>query len=167
MATTPLSEYAPGHSPDSERPRNSPLQWMKRWGSHRHSSYNSTHTVAITEAGPSQPRAHVSATAPSSRNSTELLGGPFTSLQGTIGGKFIKGIRAASWTAPDFAHARPSEDLLSLYSGDRHDELDDETLLAGAGGFAHSPVPSAPGSALLSTVSSAQSLGPPLAHRAR
>ena len=33
---------------------------------------------------------------------------------------------------------------MSLYSGDRHEDLDDETLLVGAGGFAHSPVPSVP-----------------------
>lgn len=79
-----------------------------------------------------------------------------------MSGKLTKAMRAASWTGPEFAHARPSEDMTSLYSGERvEDMLDDDTLLLGAGGVAHSPVPSVPNSALLSTVSSANSLGAP------
>lgn len=68
-------------------------------------------------------------------------------------------MRAASW-----GEVRPSEDLTSLYSGERQeDALDQETMLLGAGGVAQSPVSSLPtGSGVLSTVSSSLSLGPPV-----
>lgn len=68
-------------------------------------------------------------------------------------------MRAASW-----GEVRPSEDLTSLYSGEKGEEaLDQETMLLGAGGVAQSPVLSIPtGSGVLSTVSSSVSLGPPI-----
>ena len=68
-------------------------------------------------------------------------------------------MRAASW-----GEMRPSEDLTSLYSGERvEDALDQDTMLLGAGGVAQSPVSSLPtGSGVLSNVSSSVSLGPPV-----
>ncbi|KAH9928363.1 kinase-like domain-containing protein [Fomitopsis serialis] len=49
--------------------------------------------------------------------------------------------------------------VMSLYSAERGDDaLDDDTLLLGAGGIAHSPVLSIPTSGVLSTVSSLASL---------
>ncbi|TCD67168.1 hypothetical protein EIP91_000453, partial [Steccherinum ochraceum] len=68
-------------------------------------------------------------------------------------------MRAASW-----GEVRPSEDLTSLYSGERMDDaLDQDTMLLGAGGVAQSPISSLPtGSGVLSTVSSSISLGPPV-----
>jgi len=67
-------------------------------------------------------------------------------------------MRAASWGEVG-DYARPSEDVMSLYSAERGDDaLDDDTLLLGAGGIAHSPVLSIPTNGVLSTVSSIASL---------
>ena len=123
------------------------------------SSYNSPMGEASTSLANGRPHP-LPATSPPSRDSGDAVSGHITSRQSSMSGKLSKAMRAASWTAPDFALARPSEDMTSIYSGDRADEIDEETLLYGAGGIAGSPVPSAPNSALLSTVSSAQSLGP-------
>lgn len=168
QVTTPVGEYpSSSHpSPDSERPRSRVMRWVSILsGGHRQASYASSLNSPMIEAGTSlaHGRSHpVPATAPPSRDSVDALSGHVTSRQSSIsmGGQLTKAMRAASWTAPEFAQVRPSEDLTSLYSADRGDEVDEETLMWGAGGIAHSPVPSMPNSALLSTVSSVQSIGP-------
>ncbi|TBU62722.1 kinase-like domain-containing protein [Dichomitus squalens] len=188
VGTTSVGDYQhlPGErSPDSERPRSLVMSWMRKLGgsssnsSHRQSSY-SAYSSPMTEStvnlsqhrfSSHHPSPHhhqyqypgVAATSPPSRDSAEAHA---TSRQSSVsmgmGGHLTKAMRAASWTAPDFAaHARPSEDMTSLYSGDRPDDVDDEAFLYGAGGVAGSPVPSVPNSALLSTVSSVHSIGPP------
>ncbi len=164
QVTTPVSEYPPSQTPDGERPRSVVMKWMSNLKlSNRQSSYASSYSPMMEASTSSfaHGRPHpVFATAPPSRDSGDAISGYITSRQSSMSGKLTKAMRAASWTAPDFALARPSEDMTSIYSGDRAEELDEETLLWGAGGVAGSPVPSAPNSALLSTVSSAQSIGP-------
>ncbi|KAH9846649.1 kinase-like domain-containing protein [Lenzites betulinus] len=164
QVSTPTTEN-PSHSPDSERPRSMMTSWMRKFGSgHRQSSYNPFPVEASGSlgSGRAQHHHHASATQPPSRDSVDALSSHVTSRQSSVSmglGKLTKAMRAASWTGPEFAHARPSEDMTSLYSGERMEDLDDDTLLLGAGGVAHSPVPSVgPSSALLSTVSSANSL---------
>ncbi|CDO70636.1 hypothetical protein BN946_scf184756.g2 [Trametes cinnabarina] len=169
QVSTPTTENPSQQFPDGERPRSMMSNWIRRFGStHRQSSYNPISVDSSASFGGSGLGArphHPPATAPPSRDSAEGLSSHVTSRQSSIsmmGGKLTKAMRAASWTGPEFAHARPSEDLTSLYSGERPDDaLDDDTLLLGAGGVAHSPVPSVPNSALLSTVSSANSIGAP------
>ncbi|KAI0367827.1 kinase-like protein [Pilatotrama ljubarskyi] len=162
--STPTTE-TPSHSPDSERPRSMMFNLMRKFGSsHRQPSYSPFPVETSTSLG-GRPHHHhypPPATAPPSRDSGDAISSAVTSRQSSMsmsGGRLTKAMRAASWTGPEFAHARPSEDLTSLYSGERpEDALDDDTLLLGAGGVAHSPVPSVPNSALLSTVSSANSI---------
>ncbi|KAI0663889.1 kinase-like domain-containing protein [Cubamyces menziesii] len=170
QVSTPTTENPGQYSPDSERPRSMVSSWIRKLGNtHRQSSYNpfpSTETsLGGTSAGRAYHYQYPSATAPPSRDSGDALSSHVTSRQSSMsmsGGKLTKAMRAASWTGPEFVQARPSEDMTSLYSGERpEDALDDDTLLLGAGGIAHSPVPSCPNSALLSTVSSANSLGAP------
>ncbi|KAI0649052.1 kinase-like domain-containing protein [Trametes meyenii] len=162
QVSTPTTETPGQYSPDSERPRSMMSGWFRKFGSgHRQSSYGPLPVEASSSLGHGRLH-HVPATAPPSRDSVDALSSHVTSRQSSMSGKLTKAMRAASWTGPEFAHARPSEDLTSLYSGERpEDALDDDTLLLGAGGVAHSPVPSGPNSALLSTVSSANSLGAP------
>ncbi|KAL1949542.1 hypothetical protein VTO73DRAFT_8423 [Trametes versicolor] len=161
QVSTPTTEN-PGYSPDSDRPRSMVASWMRKFGSgHRTSSYGPLPIDASSSLGHGRPY-YAAATAPPSRDSGDVFNSHVTSRQSSMSGKLTKAMRAASWTGPEFAHARPSEDMTSLYSGERvEDMLDDDTLLLGAGGVAHSPVPSVPNSALLSTVSSANSLGAP------
>ncbi|KAI0326940.1 hypothetical protein GY45DRAFT_50697 [Cubamyces sp. BRFM 1775] len=170
QVSTPTTENPGQYSPDSERPRSMVSSWIRKLGNtHRQSSYNPFPADGALGGGGSAGRAYhyhyPSATAPPSRDSGEALSSHVTSRQSSMsmsGGKLTKAMRAASWTGPEFVQARPSEDMTSLYSGERpEDALDDDTLLLGAGGVAHSPVPSCPNSALLSTVSSANSLGAP------
>ncbi|PIL35529.1 hypothetical protein GSI_02257 [Ganoderma sinense ZZ0214-1] len=190
MATSPVGEHPPsdhlpdGASPRSDRPQSMVMQWVRKLGgSSRMSSY-SNYPSLMTESAVNlalsgrlqyrdgDGRMHpVAATSPPSRDSADAMSGHATSRQSSmsmsIGGKLSKAMRAASWTAPDFAQARPSEDMTSLYSGDRPEDLDEEVLMYGAGGVAGSPVPSVPNSALLSTVSSMHSIGPALVVRPR
>ncbi|KAI0833546.1 kinase-like domain-containing protein [Trametes gibbosa] len=173
QVSTPTTEN-PSHSPDSERPRSMVTSWIRKFGSgQRQSSYGPSPVEATGSLGSGrvQHNHHPSATAPPSRDSVDALSSHVTSRQSSVSmglGRLTKAMRAASWTGPEFAHARPSEDMTSLYSGERpEDQLDDDTLLLGAGGVAHSPVPSVgPNSALLSTVSSANSLGGGIANTA-
>ncbi|KAH9902724.1 kinase-like domain-containing protein [Cubamyces lactineus] len=170
QVSTPTTENPGQYSPDSERPRSMVSSWIRKLGNtHRQSSYNPFPAAETPLGGTSAGRAYhyqyPSATAPPSRDSGDALSSHVTSRQSSMsmsGGKLTKAMRAASWTGPEFVQARPSEDMTSLYSGERPDDaLDDDTLLLGAGGIAHSPVPSCPNSALLSTVSSANSIGAP------
>ncbi|KAI0775152.1 kinase-like domain-containing protein [Trametes elegans] len=163
QVSTPTTENPSQHSPDSERPRSMMSNLIRKFGSgHRQSSFGPLPIEGSFSLG-ARPH-HPPATAPPSRDSGDAVSGHITSRQSSMSGKLTKAMRAASWTGPEFAHARPSEDMTSLYSGERpEDALDDDTLLLGAGGVAHSPVPSVPNSALLSTVSSANSLGAPAA----
>lgn len=81
-------------------------------------------------------------------------------------GSLTLAVRASSYSD---VHTRPSEDLTSLYSAERADDLDDDTFLIGAGGVAHTTAISIPSSSavasgatsasgLMSTMSSANSL---------
>ncbi|KAI0359800.1 kinase-like protein [Trametes cingulata] len=161
VVSTPTTE-TPSHSPDSERPRSMMFSLLRKFGSSSRQPSYSPFPVETSSSLGGRPH-HPPATAPPSRDSGDALSSAVTSRQssmsGPAGGRLTKAMRAASWTGPEFAHARPSEDMTSLYSGERpEDALDDDTLLLGAGGVAHSPVPSVPNSALLSTVSSANSM---------
>lgn len=187
MSPSPVGEHSPsehlpdGASPRSDRPRSMVIQWVRKLGgTNRQSSYSpygslmteSAVNLALSGHGhghryrDAEGRSHpVAATSPPSRDSADAMGGHHatsrqSSMSMSIGGQLSKAMRAASWTAPDFAQARPSEDMTSLYSGDRPEDLDEEVLMYGAGGVAGSPVPSVPNSALLSTVSSMHSIGP-------
>ena len=95
------------------------------------------------------------------RRSEDAFNTVAPSRQSTASGQLNVAMRAASW-GEMADYARPSEDVMSLYSAERADDaLDDDTFLLGAGGIAHSPVLSIPTSGVLSTVSSIASLNGP------
>ncbi|KZT01532.1 kinase-like protein [Laetiporus sulphureus 93-53] len=138
-----------------DRPRSrlslSSWPWMRGWRKQ----------AATPETGSSTPRRSRSIRGRGrlARRSEDAFNAAVPSRRSNSSGPITFAMRAASWgEVADYG--RPSEDVTSLYSGDRGDELDDETLLLGAGGVAQSPIPSIP-SGLLSTVSSmsSQSLG--------
>lgn len=94
------------------------------------------------------------------------MSGPGSEGHGGGRGSLTLAVRASSYSD---VHTRPSEDLTSLYSAERADDLDDDTFLIGAGGVAHSTAISIPSSSavasgatsasgLMSTMSSANSL---------
>ncbi|OBZ66315.1 Serine/threonine-protein kinase ssp1 [Grifola frondosa] len=158
QATTPSAEHSGQQSPE-ERPRSRiSLSWL--FGNLTpHRNRPSSHGPSPQEVRAAGLVVH---TQPPSRSSEEAFGAGSkgASRQSSGSGPFSLAMRAASW-GEVAEYARPSEDLTSLYSGERAEEqLDEDTLLLGAGGVAQSPLSSTP-SALLSTVSSVTSLGPP------
>ncbi|KAJ3559078.1 hypothetical protein NM688_g563 [Phlebia brevispora] len=93
------------------------------------------------------------------RRSEDALHQASSRKSSSSSGPLTLAMRAASWG--EVGVYRPSEDIQSIHSGEPNDEtLDDETRFVGAGGYAQSPVPSLP-SGVLSTVSSAASIGQP------
>lgn len=95
------------------------------------------------------------------RRSEDAFNTVAPSRQSTASGQLNIAMRAAS-LGEMADYARPSEDVMSLYSADRADDaLDNDTFLLGAGGIAQSPVLSIPTSGALSTVSSIASLNGP------
>ncbi|CCL98645.1 uncharacterized protein FIBRA_00647 [Fibroporia radiculosa] len=151
QASTPSGEGSGAQSPD-DRPRSrlSLSTWM-RW----------RRPVPVLAQDPtSSVSVRRSRSGRLSRRSEDAFNVALPSRQSTAEGSLTFAMRAASWGDVP-GHAYPPEDLASIYSGERfEDMLDDDTLLLGAGGVAQSPIPSIRSSGMLSTVSSMSSLSP-------
>ncbi|GBE87959.1 kinase-like domain-containing protein [Sparassis latifolia] len=168
QATSPIGEQ---RLASEERPRSrmSISSWVRGWRSGKHTPYGaspqdasantSPGVNAIASATPSVRRSRSGGAAVRermARRSEDAFNSHITSRQSSASGPLMPPMRAASWGEVN-NYSRPSEDMTSLYSGERADDaLDEDTLLLGAGGVAQSPVPSIP-SGLLSTVSSTNS----------
>ena len=156
-ATTPSMESS---SPEDRPPsRLSLTSWFKR-------PFRSRQPATPIEQTPSSGSSNQSMTRRRSgqrlaRRSEDAFNTVAPSRQSTASGQLNVAMRAASW-GEMADYARPSEDVMSVYSAERADDaLDDDTFLLGAGGIAHSPVLSIPTSGVLSTVSSIASLNGP------
>lgn len=145
LASTPSGEGSGTQSPD-ERPRSRlSLSWIRApWKGKSTSQDPNASSVSVGR------RASIGKRGRMSRRSEDAFNVVAPSRQSTASGPLTLAMRAASWGEVG-DYARPSEDMTSLYSGERGDDaLDDATLFLGAGGVAASPI----SSGLLSTVSS-------------
>ncbi|KAI0925686.1 hypothetical protein AcW1_008060 [Taiwanofungus camphoratus] len=159
QSSSPGGEQSGQQSPE-ERPRSRlSLSWMRNLRGSKQASYGPSPHEATTSAAVRRSRSGRAARERLARRSEDAFNSATPSRRSTTSGRLSLAMRAASW-GEVAEYARPSEDLTSLYSGERAEEaLDDDTLFLGAGGVAQSPVPSIP-SGLLSTVSSTNSLTP-------
>lgn len=147
QASTPSVE-SPEERPRSRLSLSSFAQWKLPW---KKTTPQESQTPSVSRKGSTAQNRHRLA-----RRSEDAFNAVKPSRQSTASGSLTLAMRAASWgEVADYG--RPSEDMTSLYSAERDDALDDDTLLLGAGGVAQSPVTSLP-SGLLSTVSSLNSL---------